>query len=83
MRKNTNIESQIMAIVRFNLDARNELWNQYVIARELDWGRDEIENLIKSDFDVAEEHFEEGSFAHTAIREVQDAIINYYGKDES
>ena len=80
--RNTNIENQIKAVLGFNVNAMLELYAQYLQVMNSDFTRYELMTMLKTDEDIADMYFVEGTHEHSEIREIQDAIINFYGQND-
>ena len=80
MKTSEKIEQRIDNVKEWNQSAGNELHDQMNHAQSSEWSRSELSDYIKSDNDVADEHYEPGDPRHAEIREIQDSIINFYGE---
>ena len=74
------IEKMINDVKEWNQEAGNALHRQMHSAQNSYWTKDDLAEHIKSENDVADEHYPEGDSRHTEIREIQDAIIGFYGE---
>jgi len=75
-----NIEKAINNVKNWNQEAGNELHNQFHHAQNSNWSIADLSEYIKSDNDVADEHYSDEDSQHAEIREIQDSIINFFGE---
>ena len=74
------IEADINAIQSWDQAASNELYDQLVQASIMKWTAKELSHLIMVEHDVADNNYVQDTGEHSEIREIQHAIINYYGE---
>ena len=75
------IESQINAVKEYNQEAGRQLQMQLQDAKIKRWTKEEFSDYIKSENDVADEHYTlDEDKEHAEIRDIQDAIIGFYGE---
>ena len=72
------IEEMIKRLKSFHRRASEQLTAQLNWARNEQWKPGELEDYIKGERDVADEHSKPGEPIHDDIREIQDEIINEY-----
>ena len=70
-----DIEKAINAVKEWNQEAGNDLHRLFHHAQNSSWTTDELSEYIKSDNDIADEDQQ-----HLDIREIQDSIIDFFGK---
>ena len=74
-----SIENKINALKEVNIEAGNMLNDQISHAQNAQWSRNDLSDLMKSDCDVADKFFSDNELLHSEVREMQDAIIGFYG----
>ena len=66
------------------IDLANELHQQFNTASNASWSREELADFIKSDNDVLDSDVVDSETGlYEDIRNIQDAIINFFGEDEA
>lgn len=74
------IEKDINSVKEWNQEAGNKLHQQMIRAQNASWTKEGLADYMKSDEDVADEFYSDDDPLHAEIREIQDAIIGYYGE---
>lgn len=74
------LEAKVNALKEINMEAGNKLHDQLSHAQNAQWSSDDLSDLMKSDCDVADMFFGDNEVVHAEVREIQDAIIGYYGE---
>jgi len=73
------IQNDINDVKEWNQEAGSMLHAQMHAAQNSERTREELEDLLKSDDDVADKFYSEDDPRHNDIRTIQDAIIGFYG----
>jgi hypothetical protein len=75
------IENEINLLKESHQDAGNVLHEQFYKASIAEWSVYELSDYIKSDEDVITDFNLDGFLVATRIRNIQDAIINFFGEE--
>ncbi len=59
------------------IDALNELHNQFNLLSASNLDEDEISDMVKGEFDVLT-HFDQDTYFYESIRNIQDSMINFF-----
>ena len=72
------IEQDINRVKDRDEEAGSRLHDQMHRAQNEQWTFDELSDMLKGDNDVADNYFSENEQLHFDVRNIQDAIINFY-----